>query len=221
MLDRLVEIDQAWLLAINGWHAEWADSLMWTISRAGTWIPLYVMLIAMLILRSYRLGGAPRVVWLRVLLAVAAIGLAAGLSDYLSSGIIKHLVGRPRPTHEPAIENLLHIVRGYRGGMYGFVSSHAANTMAVATTFSLIWRHQTRQLPCSAKGDWSPQMVAVLLYLWCALNAYSRMYLGVHYPGDILGGLLVGGLVAVAVYKIWVHWLCVRAAGAGRASGDS
>lgn len=188
MLERLIQIDQEWLLAINGWHSEWADSMMWIISRPGTWIPLYLVLVGLLVWKyGYRR-------WYMALLAVAAIGLAAGLSDYISSGIIKHLVCRPRPTHEPAIENLLHIVRGYRGGAYGFVSSHAANTMAVATTFSLIWRHLAGQHSGS---------VAILLYLWCAANCYSRMYLGVHYPGDILGGLLVGTLVAGGSFLLW------------------
>lgn len=196
MLERLIQIDQEWLLAINGWHSEWADSLMWIISRPGTWIPLYLVLVGLLVWRY----GYKR--WYMALLAVAAIGLAAGLSDYISSGIIKHLVCRPRPTHEPAIENLLHIVRGYRGGAYGFVSSHAANTMAVATTFSLIWHHLTAQQFGRAQGV-SSIGVAVVLYLWCAANCYSRMYLGVHYPGDILGGLLVGGLVAGGLFLLW------------------
>lgn len=166
------------LLWINSHHAAWADTLMWYISQAVTWVPLYVVLIASL---CYRRG------WRQALWIVLTIGLAVGLSDYISSGIIKHAVCRLRPTHNPDLAPLLHLVRGYVGGMYGFVSSHAANTMAVATVYSLV-----------RKNRW----VSIGLYTWVALNCYSRMYLGVHYPGDILGGIMVGGLVAWMAY--WV-----------------
>lgn len=193
----LTNIDQWLLLAINGWHSDWADTLMWTISRSVTWIPLYVVLVGLLVWHY----GRER--WYMALLAVAAIGLAAGLADYISSGVIKHLVCRLRPTHEPSIANLLHIVNGYRGGLYGFVSSHAANTMAVALTFSLIWRDLMRQRVARGEGCSWYRSVSVVLGLWCAANCYSRMYLGVHYPGDILGGLLVGGLVASGMYLLW------------------
>ena len=153
------------------------DQLCWYISQAWIWIPLYLVLIALLI---KQFG------WKKGLIYVAALFVAAGLSDFISSGIIKGLVCRLRPTHEPALEGLVHIVNGYTGGKYGFVSSHAANTMSVALLFSLIWRQKNNH------GWW--------LMLYVALNCYSRMYLGVHYPGDIIGGLALGSLVAVGAY---------------------
>lgn len=177
-MNRLIEIDQEWLVAINNCHAPWADQVMWIISTAWTWIPLYALLIGLLF---WRFG------WKKALVMVLAVVAAAGLSDWISSGLIKHAVCRLRPTHEPSLEGLLHIVRDYRGGMYGFVSSHAANTMAVAMTFSLIWRKWQATVP---------------LMLWVALNCYSRMYLGVHYPGDILGGLIVGSVVSIGIYYL-------------------
>lgn len=175
-MEQLIQIDQTWLVAINNWNAPWADSLMWIISDKLTWLPLYAVLVGLLF---WRFG------WKRALVLLAGFGVAIGLSDYISSGIIKHLVCRPRPTHEPALEGLLHIVNDYRGGAYGFVSSHAANTMSCGLLFSLIWRNWKATLP---------------LMLWVAMNCYSRMYLGVHYPGDIIGGLLVGAALAWMVY---------------------
>lgn len=177
-MNELIHIDQTWLLAINGCHAPWADTMMWVVSSAVTWIPLYVLLVGLLV---WRFG------WKKALVMVLAVAAAAGLSDYIASGLIKHAVCRLRPTHDPDLENLVHIVRGYRGGLYGFVSSHAANTMAVAMVFSLVWRNWKATLP---------------LMLWVALNCYSRMYLGVHYPGDIVGGLIVGTLVALGIYSL-------------------
>ena len=152
---------------------------MWYISQAWVWIPLYVVLIGLLI---WRFG------WKWGLVYTIALVAAVGLSDWISSGVIKHLVCRPRPTHEPALEGLVHVVNGYVGGLYGFVSSHAANTMSLAVLFGLIWNKINHQ--------------AWWLLSYVVVNCYSRMYLGVHYPGDILGGLLVGTVMAFVVYGL-------------------
>lgn len=189
-IESLVSLDQQWLLAINGWHAPWADTLMWYISKSTTWLPLYAVLVAWVVwhyaVRPYRLSHS-RKAFLGCLLILIGFAAAVGGADYISSGLIKHWVCRPRPTHEPALAGMLHIVRGYTGGMYGFVSSHAANTMACALLFSLLCRNKTAT--CG-------------LMLWVALNCYSRMYLGVHYPLDILGGLVVGTLTALTVFAL-------------------
>ena len=199
-MDSLIHIDQQWLLAINGWHAEWADVLMWYVSKSTTWLPLYALLVGLVVYRfgiqwylstqntsNYRFTAL-----LRVLIVFAGFAVAVGLSDFISSGIIKPWVSRLRPTHEPALAGMLHLVNGYTGGMYGFVSSHAANTMACALLFSLLYRNK---------------YATVALMLWVALNCYSRMYLGVHYPGDIIGGLLVGTLIAGMTYAVARHLL--------------
>lgn len=193
MLEQVLHIDTEILLAINGWHAPWADTLMWIISAKATWIPLYLLLIGLLVWR-YRKPAMTNVKWLQKVPAcvvmIVAIGLAVGAADFIASGILKDLVARPRPSRVPELEGVLHLVNGYKSGQYGFVSSHAANTMAVALLFSLIWRNK---------------IATVGLMLWVAANCYSRMYLGVHYPTDILGGLIVGSLVAVVGY-----WLLDR-----------
>ena len=190
-MDYLIHIDQQWLLAINGWHSEWADMLMWYISKSTTWLPLYALLVGLIV---YRFGilspslcreGRRGSSLLRVLIILAGFAVAVGVSDFVSSGIIKPWVCRLRPTHEPEIAGLIHLVNGYTGGLYGFVSSHAANTMACALLFALLYRNK---------------YATVGLMLWVALNCYSRMYLGVHYPADIIGGLAIGALMATLTY---------------------
>lgn len=198
-MDKLIVLDTQWLVAINGCHAPWADTLMWYISKSTTWIPLYALLFGLIIRRygiqpykASKTNGASCIV--HCALIFLAFALAVGAADYISSGIIKHAVCRLRPTHEPALAGTLHIVRGYTGGMYGFVSSHAANTMACALLFSLVYRNKAAT--CG-------------LVLWVALNCYSRMYLGVHYPLDILGGLVVGTLTALLAYAL-LQWAVGR-----------
>ena len=188
MLERLIHIDTEILLAINGWHAPWADTLMWIISAKETWIPLYLLLIGLLVWR-YRQPSTTRVKWMQkvpaCVIMIMVIGLAVGAADFIASGILKDWVARPRPSRVPELEGVLHLVNGYKSGRYGFVSSHAANTMACGLLFSLIWRKK---------------ITTCGLMLWVAANCYSRMYLGVHYPLDILGGLIVGALVAWAAF---------------------
>lgn len=190
MLEKLIHIDTEVLLAINGWHAPWADTLMWIISAKATWIPLYVLLIGLLIWR-YRQPVQTAVKWLQrvpaCVVMIVVIALAVGAADFIASGILKDWVARPRPTRVPELEGVLHLVNGYKSGRYGFVSSHAANTMACALLFSLIWRNK---------------IATCGLMLWVAANCYSRMYLGVHYPLDILGGLTVGALVAMGAFAL-------------------
>lgn len=153
---------------------------MWTVSRAATWIPLYVLLVGLIVWR-YRTN------WKAIVCILIGFAVAVGLSDFTCSGILKPLVCRLRPTHEPQLAGMVHLVNGYTGGLYSFCSSHAANTMAVALLFSLIWRNK---------------IATAGLMTWVALNCYSRMYLGVHYPTDILCGLLIGSTWSLLVYLI-------------------
>ena len=190
MLERLIHIDTEILLAINACHAPWADTLMWIISAKTTWIPLYLLLIVLLVYR-YRQPAPTTVKWLQKVPAcvvmILTIVAAVGLADFIASGILKDWVARPRPSRVPELEGVLHLVNDYKSGRYGFVSSHAANTMACGLLFSLIWRKK---------------ITTINLMLWVAANCYSRMYLGVHYPLDILGGLIVGALVASGAYVL-------------------
>ena len=178
-----MNIDADILLWINGHHAEWLDTLMWAISSPRTWLPLYLILVGMVAWR-YRS-------WKTAFFIILGFIVAVGLSDMICSGVLKPLFCRLRPTHEPALDPL-YLVNGYIGGKYGFCSSHAANTAAVATLFSLLWRHK---------------IATAVLVVWVALNCYSRMYLGAHYPTDILVGLLIGSSLAVLVWLALRYWL--------------
>ena len=199
MLDQLIEIDTQLLLLINQHHAAWADQMMWIISAKATWIPLYLLLIVVIVKQYSDKATTAKFAWMHRLptyvFILFTIALSVGLSDYISSGILKEMVARPRPTRVPELEGVLHLVNNYRSGLYGFVSSHAANTMACALLYSLIRRKK---------------IATIGLMLWVAMNCYSRMYLGVHYPTDIMGGLLVGALVAMLAYRALLATRVIR-----------
>lgn len=178
----LQELDKNIFLFLNGLHNGFFDQVMYCISEKVTWIPLYALLL-FLIFRRYRWMGL--VILLLVVVQVT-------LSDQLSV-LMKNTFMRPRPCHEPALEGLVHIVRGYCGGKYGFVSSHAANTFALATFMTFLLGDKLRwMLP--------------LMFTYSGLNAYSRIYLGVHYPGDVIFGALLGVLIGMFVWLLW-KWI--------------
>ena len=179
MFDYLNDIDTDVLLAVNGLHDTFQDALWWMVSAKWSSLLIIIALTWVLLHQNRR----------HTLLTIAILMLAFILADQLSSGLIKHLVERLRPTHNPALSDAVHTVNGYRGGLYGFVSSHAANSFAAITFISLLFRKMT---------------VTVVLTAWALLQCYSRVYLGVHYPGDILGGVTVG------LFCGWVVWLLMR-----------
>ena len=178
MTDVLQSFDVAVLYFFNGFYTPYLDSLMWLISGKLTWVPMILVLIALL----WRKG------WKETLFMVLAIALTITIADQLTSGLIKPMVERLRPSHNPDLEATLHIVNGYRGGMYGFASSHAANSAGVAALIALIFKKRA---------------VSSSMALWATLVCYSRVYEGVHYPGDIAVGAIIGVLVAVLVTLLW------------------
>ena len=171
----LLELDKVITLAINSCHSPFFDNFFYIYTQTWTWIPAIVVLLVWM----WRRWGV------RSLYVVAGIALCILLADQISSSLLKPLVARLRPTHNPEIADMIHIVNGYRGGRYGFVSSHAANAATFVTFTTLIFRNR---------------IYTVLLSLWAFLIAYSRVYLGVHYVGDVLCGALIGVLVGVGVY---------------------
>ena len=181
MLDYLNDIDTEVLLAINGLHGTFQDAFWWLISAKWASVLLVLAFVWILLHQNRR----------HALLTVAMLVLAFVLADQISSGLIKHLVERLRPSQDPSLDNMIHIVNNYRGGKFGFVSSHAANSFAAATLIALVMRHKA---------------VTFSLFTWAVLQCYSRVYLGVHYPGDILGGIIVGVLSGWLVWRL-MRWL--------------
>lgn len=172
-METLEALDRAAFLAINGWHAEWADDVMLAASARFTWIPLYLLFLFLL---QRRFG------WKGLLWAAPTIAVMVLCSDSGSVLFFKETVQRLRPCHEPLLNGLVHLVPENCGGQFGFVSSHASNHFAIA----LFMIGALRGIP-----KWAPSM----LLFWAALIAYSRVYLGVHYPGDVLVGALYGALI--------------------------
>lgn len=170
MLETLIELDTRLFLLFNGYNDPTWDAIMFFISEKEVWYPLYLILIAGIFWRLKKAG----------FVFLVAGALAVGASDFTTSGIMKPSFERFRPSHEEAIKDKVHIVNNYRGGRYGFASSHASNSFAVATFFFFFYQNRFR---------WS-----YLLFIWAAIVTYSRLYLGVHYPGDLLVGGLIGAL---------------------------
>ena len=175
VIDFLQRTDEAVFLALNGAHCAYADSTMWLFT--GRWA--YVLPVLALLYLSFRCG------WKRGVMMLLAVALTILLSDQIASSLIKPLVCRLRPSHAEHI--VAYVLNGHRGGMYGFVSSHAANSFGVAVLLILLSRNR---------------LVAACMLLWAAVVSYSRIYLGVHYPGDIFCGALVGVAMAFVVNKL-------------------
>ena len=184
MIETLNRLDHQFMLWLNYDGGPLADAFWHAVSSMPSWIPLYVVIIGVLAYDCRR-EAHPWRHYLTLLLFTALIVLAA---DQISSGIIKPWVGRPRPPHQPGVMEYLHLVNDYRGGAFGFVSSHAANCFAVATWVSLLFRR-------------CPLTLAMVCF--ALLNCYSRIYLGVHYPGDILCGSLLGILCGWLLYRAY------------------
>ena len=205
-------MDISILLAFNGAHTPALDKLMWWFSLPtnALWLTIYVLLIIAIVwlyrgqnLTDYSKGNSFRS-WLPLIGALVAIALAVGLADYISSGILKPWVGRLRPTHEPALNGMLHIVNNYRGGLYGFPSSHAANTMAVTLIVWLLCGvHRYRSVGRTTMRPFINGAGIALLIIYVLPNCISRIYLGVHYPSDVIVGLLIGALTALFAFGLF------------------
>ncbi len=178
--DSIIRFDKDMLLLVNGSDSLFIDGLATTLTTATTWIPLYVALFYLVLRNSESMK--------QILLIVSCAALCVLLAGTVDDTFVKPNVARFRPTHDSEIGFCVDIVDGYRGGRYGFFSAHAANTFSIAVFFSFLVRNK---------------ILTFFLLTWSLLNCWTRMYLGVHYPGDILCGLLWGGISGLVIYFLY------------------
>lgn len=186
MNDLLLQYDREIFLYLNGLNNTFFDFIMFWISEEITWVPLYMFLMYLLY-KKYGFKG----LWFVAL----AVVLTVAVTDQVSVKLFKNVFMRYRPCHNLDIGHLVHIVNEHCGGMYGFVSSHAANSFGVATSVGYFLRN--------AKAVW-------ILWLWAAVVSYSRIYLGVHYPSDIIGGAFLGMFAGYIIWSFSYSWIPER-----------
>ena len=177
-MEFLEQIDRQIFLYLNAFHSPFWDVLMYWISYKFTWIPLYLSILVYFVYKQKTRG----------VLSIVFTILSIALADQISVHFFKNVFLRYRPCHNLEIQNLVHILHQHCGGQYGFVSSHASNAFVFSVFSALII--QKRNL-------------SIALILWATIVSYSRIYLGVHYPADLLAGAALGTSIAFVVY--WVY----------------
>lgn len=178
-VEQWLPLERDLFFALNGSDSLFLDQAMWTISGRFVWIPLFLFILLLFFYKKPR-KEAFLVTLFFILLLVA--------SDQISSAVFKPIFERLRPTHHPDFKDLVDIVNDYRGGLYGFISGHAANSFALATFLALVYRNRWTTLAA---------------FFWATLNSYTRIYLGVHFISDIVGGMVVGTVIALLIYELY------------------
>ena len=179
LLQTLINVDTQLFLKLNSWHTQFLDYFMLLYSNRVVWLPFYLSFVFVLI---YNFPNRTKT-WVSCIICVCILIL---MCDQIASGLLKPLVARYRPScPDSPISHMVHIVNGYRGGRFGFPSSHASNSFGI--TFFAIYLLRRNKL-------------SVFLVVWAAITCYSRIYLGVHYPADIFVGILIGLVSASLCY---------------------
>jgi undecaprenyl-diphosphatase len=174
-LDLLNHWDHEFFLYLNSFHNSFWDYTMTLFTLTHTWVPFYLIILAIIVKKYER----------KSLLIILSIILLILFADQFA-GILKHSIKRFRPSHDPEISQLAHLFFN-TGGLYGFVSAHSANALSFATFSILLFKNRR---------------YTIFIIPWAIMIAYTRIYLGVHYPGDVLGGAILGILIGVGIYKL-------------------
>lgn len=181
MLEEILKYERSTFFLLNGSDSTYVDSLIWLWSGKVVWLPLAFFIIAVLVYKKD---------WKESLLILLAITLVITCCDQFASHLCKPLFTRFRPTHHPDFMDQVKIVFNYRGGRYGFISSHAANAFGFSVFMSLLFRYKP--------FTWT-------VMLWAAITAYSRIYLGVHFISDVIPGGIIGIFFGILIYYIYLY----------------
>lgn len=182
-VENLLPIERDLFFFLNGSDSILMDNLFLTITGKIIWAPIILFLVFMFFYKT------PVKV---AIITVLAVALLATLCDQVSSSIFKDYFQRLRPINHPDFKDLVDTAKGYRSGGYSFISGHATNSFGIAVFLSLLFRNKWVSIP---------------ILTWAVLNSYSRIYLGVHFISDIVGGIIVGTLIAFIVYWIYIYAL--------------
>lgn len=180
-MQTLTDIDRSVLAFFNGSDSLFVDNLAVILTSGLTWIPLYLSLLYVVIKNNETMK--------QIMLVIGCVILSIVLSDGVADFIIKPMVERLRPSNDPLIKYTVNVVEGIRGNSYSFFSAHASNTFCIAMFFSLLVRNK---------------VFVVTMVSWSLINCWTRMYLGLHYPSDILVGLIWGGVSGSLAYYIYI-----------------
>lgn len=181
MLEKILDFEREYFFALNGSDSIFWDHVMWLYSGKIVWLPLAAFILLVL---TYKVN------WRESVLVLLSIVLVVTLCDQFASHLCKPLFSRFRPTHHPDFMDQVKTVFNYRGGRYGFISSHAANAFGFAMYMSLLFRRRP--------------LFIVTIFMWALITAYTRIYLGVHFITDIIPGILSGLFFGTFVYYIYV-----------------
>lgn len=177
---KIQDMDMQVLSIFNGSDNIMLDQMVQILTSGLTWIPLYVMLFFVVMRNNETMG--------QIALVVGSAIFCVLFADGLVDGIIKQLAERWRPSNDPTFKYMVQVVDDIRPKGYSFCSAHAANTMSLAVFFSLLIRSK---------------MLTIILVIWSLINCWTRLYLGVHYPSDILCGMIIGIIVGILVYLLY------------------
>ncbi|PXY00767.1 phospholipid phosphatase [Marinifilum breve] len=176
-MDTLIQLDKELFMWFNSHNTPFWDVVMMFFTRKEFWIPLYLLLLYQI----YKVKGKEAIYW------ILGAFLLIFLCDQISTQLFKNVFERFRPSHDPSLKGVVNLVSGYTGGRYGFVSSHATNSFGFALFTSLLFRNK---------------LYTFFIFSWSLLVVYTRIYLGVHFPGDIIGGMILGLIIGYGVYRL-------------------